>query len=129
MTHNYLSPLYTQETYWVVATTLKSTIYFYSIFLLLSSSYYSMWDFGEYPIENQHILPSPKVSHAMEQTFDTPPTNMLEPLLLLVIQQICLNHSCHLGSAQTHWRWQSFLIIDPHRLAHQTRCRQLYTTT
>jgi len=61
-----------------------------------------MWDFGEYPIENQHILPSPKVSHAMEQTFDTPPTNMLEPLLLLVIQQICLNHSCHLGSAQTH---------------------------
>jgi len=37
-------------------TTLKPTIYFYSIFLLLSSSYYSMWDFGEYPLENQQIV-------------------------------------------------------------------------
>jgi len=53
-----------------------------------------MWDFGEYPLD-QHNLPSPNVSHAMEQTFDTPPTNLLEPLLLLVIQQIRLNHFCH----------------------------------
>jgi len=39
-----------------------------------------MWDFGENPLENQHILPSPKVSHVMKQTFDIPPTDMLEPL-------------------------------------------------
>jgi len=56
MTHNYPSPLYTQETYWVVVTTLKPTIYFYSIFLLLSSSYCSMRDFGEYPLENQQTI-------------------------------------------------------------------------
>jgi len=85
MTHNYPSPSYTQETYWVVVTTPKPTLYFYSIFLLLSSSYYLMWDFGEYPLENQHILLSPKVSHAMKQTFDTMSTNFLELLLLLVI--------------------------------------------
>jgi len=42
-----------------------------------------MWDFGEYPLENQHILPSPKVSHAMKLTFDTLSTNLLELLFLL----------------------------------------------
>jgi len=105
MTHNYPSPSYTQETYWVVVTTPKLTLHFYSIFLLLSSSYYSMWDFGEYPLENQHILPSPKVSHAMKQTFDTLSTNLLELLLLLVICTNSLNMTI-------------FLINDPHRLAH-----------
>jgi len=112
MTHNYPSPLYTQETYWVVVTTPKPTLYFYSIFLLLSSSYYLMWDFGEYPLENQHILPSPKVSHALEQKFDTLSTNLLELLLLLVIFTDSLTMTI-------------FLINGPHRLAHQTRCRQL----
>jgi len=71
-----------------------------------------MWDFGEYSLENQHILLSPKVSHAMEQTFDTPPTNMLEPLLSLVIYTDSLTMAI-------------FPIIDPHRLLHQTHCRQL----
>jgi len=124
MTHNYPSSLYTQETYWVVVTTPKPILYFYNTFLLLSSSHYSMWDFGEYSLENQHILPSSKVSYVVEQTFDTPPIYMLKPLLLLVIQHVCLNHSCHWWSARTHWQWQSLPIIDPHRLAHQTR-RQL----
>jgi len=81
MTDNYLSPSYTQETYLVVVTTLKTTIYFYSIFLLLSSLYYSMWVFGEYPLENQHILPSPKVSHVLKQRCGTLPINMFESLL------------------------------------------------
>jgi len=40
MTHNYPSLLYTQETYSVVVTTPKPTIYFYNTFLLLSSSHY-----------------------------------------------------------------------------------------
>ena len=125
MTHNYPSPSYTQETYCVVVTTSKPTLYFYNTFLLLSSSHYSMWNFSEYSVENQHILPSPKVSHAMEQTFDTPPTYMLEPLLLLVIQHIFLDHSYHWWSTRTRRRWQSFpsLTLTAFRLAHQTRCR------
>ena len=81
-------------------------------FMLLSSKHYSMWDFGEYSLKNQHILPSPKVSHAMKQTFDTLSTNLVEPLLLPVIYTDSLTMTI-------------FLINGPNRLANQTRYRQL----
>jgi len=54
MTHNYSSPPHTQETYWVGVIISKATLYFYNVFLLLSLSYCSIWNFCEYSLKNWH---------------------------------------------------------------------------